>query len=102
MRGWVRARISALLARRIPSIGCTTPAAQACGIEVCAHYPGTETVAKIHVKQLYEIAKIKQKGDPNLKHLDLLAITRSLASTCKGFGVEVDQRKVQEHVWRAA
>ena len=65
---------------------------QACAISVGAHSPGHENVAKIHVKQLYEIAKAKQSVEPNLQGIPLESLVRSIASTCKSMGVEIDAR----------
>lgn len=62
----------------------------ACGFASGAKNPGHETIAKIHVKQLYHIALVKQSAEPNLQGLPLEAIVRSMVSSCKSMGVEVD------------
>ncbi len=63
---------------------------QACGFALGAKNPGHEVIAKIHVKQLYHIAVVKQSAEPNLQVLPLEAIVRSMVATCKSMGVEVD------------
>lgn len=50
--------------------------------------PGHDIVGKIHVKQIYEIAKIK-KRDEHLAKESLLALCRSIAGSCLSMGVEV-------------
>ena len=50
--------------------------------------PGHEFVGKIHVKQIYEIAKIKQR-DEGLKKLELESLCRCIVGTCASMGVEV-------------
>src|SRR5690554_686210 len=46
----------------------------ASGVEKGAHRPGHETVAKIHVKAIYEIARIKQQESDRLKRQTLHSI----------------------------
>eukprot|EP01039_Chlorochromonas_danica_P002812 gene2812-3066_t len=50
--------------------------------------PGHDIVGKIHVKQIYEIAKVK-KRDEHLAKESLLALCRSIAGSCISMGVEV-------------
>ena len=50
--------------------------------------PGHEIVGKIHVKQIYEIGKIK-KQDEHLAHIDLEQICRSIAGSCSTMGLEI-------------
>ena len=40
---------------------------KAAGVESGAHEPGKDIAGAVHVKQLYEIAKIKQAVDPKMK-----------------------------------
>ena len=49
---------------------------------------GHEVVGKIHVKHVYEIAKIK-KTDPSNESIDLEKICRMVIGTCKTMGVDV-------------
>ncbi len=63
---------------------------QACGITVGAHAPGTEKVASIHVKQLFEIAKAKSAVEPYLAATPLKSVVKSLVATCKSMGVVVE------------
>lgn len=48
--------------------------------------PGHEVVGKIHVKQLYEIAKIKHA---DVDHLDLEQVARCITGSCASMGIEV-------------
>lgn len=66
---------------------------EAVGTNVLANRPGHDIVAPIHVKQLYEIAKIQQQTQPLLANTPLEGLVRSLASTCKGMGVKVVAHK---------
>lgn len=50
--------------------------------------PGHDTVGKIHVKQIYEIAQMKQRDD-HMSHLDLKAIASSIAGSAASMGLEV-------------
>lgn len=45
-------------------------------------------VGKVHVKQIYEIAKVKQRDD-HLKHLPLDAICRQIVGSAGSMGLEV-------------
>jgi large subunit ribosomal protein L11 len=45
-------------------------------------------VGKVHVKQIYEIGKIK-KQDEHLAHIDLEQICRSIAGSCTTMGLEI-------------
>lgn len=49
---------------------------------------GHEIVGKVHVKQIYEIAKMKQR-DEHLKHLSLEAMCRTIAGSCASMGIEI-------------
>lgn len=54
----------------------------------CKNRPGHEIIGNIHVKQIYEIAAMKQK-DAKLSHLSVEAISRSIAGSCQSMGVSV-------------
>ncbi|KAI5804996.1 60S ribosomal protein L19, mitochondrial precursor [Geopyxis carbonaria] len=49
---------------------------------------GTETVGKVTLKHIYEIAKIKQT-EPRLAGLSLEALVKSVLGTAKSAGIEV-------------
>ena len=61
---------------------------KAAGLEKGANSPGLETVGKLSVKHIYEIAQVKAK-DPGMAHLSLEAICRSLVGSCRSMGIEV-------------
>ena len=48
-------------------------------------------MGQVHVKQIYEIAKMKQK-DEHMKHLSLEAICRCVAASASSMGIEVVQK----------
>ncbi len=50
--------------------------------------PGHEIVGKVHVKQIYEIAKIKQK-DSHLQHIELEQLCRMIIGSVGSMGLEV-------------
>jgi large subunit ribosomal protein L11 len=58
------------------------------GMKKAASRPGHETVAKIHVKHVYEIAKIKQT-DEHLQDINLDNLCRQIVGSCKSMGIEV-------------
>lgn len=47
-----------------------------------------EIIGKIHVKQIYEIAKIK-KRDSHMDHISLEAMCKCIAGSCGSMGIEV-------------
>jgi large subunit ribosomal protein L11 len=49
---------------------------------------GHEVIGKVHVKQVYEIAKLK-KTDQHLAHINLDAIARSVVGSAKSMGIEI-------------
>jgi len=49
---------------------------------------GHDIVGKVHVKQIYEIAKVKQR-DEHLARIDLYSLCRSIAASAKSMGLEV-------------
>ncbi|CAO3690820.1 unnamed protein product [Rhizopus microsporus] len=61
---------------------------KAAGVTKGAHTPGTETVGKVTLKHIYEIAKIKQT-DENMKHLSLQSIASSIIGVAKSVGIQV-------------
>ena len=61
---------------------------KAAGLQSGADKPGYETVGKLSVKHIYEIAKVKRELD-NLKHVSLQAVCIMLVGSCKSMGIEV-------------
>jgi ribosomal protein L11 len=57
--------------------------AAAC-VEKGANKPGSEIVGAVHVKQIYEIAKIRQLDDAYMKEMPLESICKSIAAQCRG------------------
>lgn len=62
----------------------------ACGFANGSKTPGHESIAKIHVKQLYHIALVKRSAEPNLQVIPVESIVRSMVASCRSMGVEVD------------
>jgi len=58
------------------------------GIESGAARTGHEIVGEVHVKQIYEIAKVKQQ-DEHMKSLSLESISRSIVGSCRTMGLRV-------------
>jgi len=58
------------------------------GVEAGAARTGHEIVGEVHVKHIYEIAKVKQT-DEHLKSLSLEAISRSIVGSCRTMGLKV-------------
>jgi hypothetical protein len=50
--------------------------------------PGHEIVGKIHVKQLYEIAKIKRR-DEHMQKFSLETLCLIIQGSCRSMGIEV-------------
>src|SRR4051812_48528439 len=49
---------------------------------LCLNRPGHDKVGKIHVKQIYEIAKVKQR-DEHLKELSLISLCRCVVGSAQ-------------------
>lgn len=60
---------------------------KAAGLKSGSGTPNTKKVAKLHVSQLEEIAKLKQ---PDLTAANLAAAVRSIAGTARSMGVDVE------------
>jgi len=58
------------------------------GVEKCSARPGHVSAGKIHVKQIYEIALMKQQ-DQHLKDIELSALCRTIAGSALSMGLEV-------------
>ena len=65
------------------------------GITKGSEKPGREDVGQVSVRQLYEIAKIKQQ-DPNMQHIPLLGICRSIKGTARTCGIRVVKHRPEE------
>jgi len=50
--------------------------------------PGHDKIGKVHVKHVYEIAKIKQR-DAHMAHISLQAICRCVVGSAHSAGLEV-------------
>ena len=72
------------------------------GVDALAHSPGHEVVGAVHCKQVYELAKLKQKDGGVLQATELRAVYKSLLASCKSYGVEVQFEKEQDRASRIA
>ena len=61
---------------------------KAAGIQSGSGTPNTKKVGKLNVKQLEEIAKIKE---PDLTAASLIAAVRSIAGTARSMGIDVEE-----------
>ena len=61
---------------------------RAAGVKKGATSPGHDVAGSVSLKHVYEIAKIKQK-DRHLSHLSLEMLCKSIISTAKTCGIEV-------------
>jgi large subunit ribosomal protein L11 len=50
--------------------------------------PGHDVVGKVHVKQIYEIAKAKQQ-DEHLQDISLESMCRTVAASASSMGLEI-------------
>ena len=62
---------------------------KASGLTHGSEKPGQVEAGRLSVKYVYEIAKIKQEVDPELRSHDLEGIGRMIMGTCKSMGIEV-------------
>jgi large subunit ribosomal protein L11 len=62
-------------------------------VDTCANNPGHEIAGVVHIKQIYEIAKLKQSESEILRNTPLEGICRSLISSCKSAGLRVSYKK---------
>jgi large subunit ribosomal protein L11 len=62
---------------------------KAAGLQVAAHTPGRETVGRIHVKQVYEIARIRKQDNPKLEWVPLESVAKSVVASCRSMGIKV-------------
>ena len=62
----------------------------AAGVDKGAHRPGQETVGRVTVQQIYEIAALKIKDfDKKHKKIDLRMMARALVGSCRSMGLQV-------------
>lgn len=61
----------------------------AAGVTKGASDCGRQTVGKVNLKQIYEIAEVKQK-DPRMSHLSLEAICKMLIGSAKSMGISIE------------
>lgn len=66
------------------------------GVAKGAGAPGHEEVGMIHVKQLYEIAKLKQGDSEDLSLVSLPNLFKTVMHQCKGMGIKIDFRNESE------
>ena len=62
---------------------------KAAGLEKASTQPGHESAGNVSIKYLYEIAKVKQEVDPDLREHDVEGIVSMLMGTAKSMGIEV-------------
>mmetsp|Transcript_2412 Transcript_2412/g.3460 ORF Transcript_2412/g.3460 Transcript_2412/m.3460 type:complete len:152 (+) Transcript_2412:26-481(+) len=65
---------------------------EAAGVEKGASRPGHETAGSIHVKQIYEIGKIKLKDidQEKIKNVTLEGICKTIVANCGSMGITID------------
>eukprot|EP00462_Mataza_sp_D1_P002951 CAMPEP_0175100598 /NCGR_PEP_ID=MMETSP0086_2-20121207/7218_1 /TAXON_ID=136419 /ORGANISM="Unknown Unknown, Strain D1" /LENGTH=156 /DNA_ID=CAMNT_0016374811 /DNA_START=113 /DNA_END=583 /DNA_ORIENTATION=- len=66
---------------------------KAAGIDAGASRPGDEIVGVVHVKQLYEIACLKQKEGRLASSIPLESYVRSLVNQCSSMGIAVQDKE---------
>lgn len=59
--------------------------------------PGHTIVGEITLKQIYEIAKVKQQ-DPNLKSIPLQSIVSQIINSTKSMGINVVKKRADGKV----
>jgi large subunit ribosomal protein L11 len=69
---------------------------QAADLDTCAYHPGKEVAGSIHVKQIYEIAKLKQQDSLILQATPLEGICKSIVQTARSMGIVVDRARENE------
>lgn len=69
---------------------------KACRIDKGAATAGHEEVGMVHVKQIYEIAKLKSTDSDDLALVPLPHVFKSIVHQCKGMGIKVDYRTEAE------
>ena len=59
--------------------------------------PGHVNVGEVTLKQIYEIAKVKQK-DPNLQNIPLQSIVSQIINSTKSMGITVVKKRADGSV----
>ena len=67
------------------------------GVEKCSSEPGHTIVGEVTLKQIYEIAKVKQQ-DPNLKAIPLQSIVSQIINSTKSMGINVVKKRADGKV----
>jgi len=62
---------------------------KAAGLPKGSTEPGHTSAGRVSIKYLYEIAKIKQEVDPDLRHHDVEGIVKMVMGTTKSMGIDV-------------
>ena len=62
---------------------------KAASLEKGADKPGYDSAGRVSIKYLYEIAKVKQAVDADLKTSDVEGIVRMLMGTSRSMGIDV-------------
>jgi large subunit ribosomal protein L11 len=60
---------------------------KAAGLTKASDKPGQNIIGRVGVKYLYEIAKVKQEVDPDLRQHDLEGICRMMMGTARSMGL---------------
>ncbi|KAF4044964.1 Ribosomal protein L11 RNA binding domain [Phytophthora infestans] len=63
---------------------------KAAGIKSGSSTPGQQVVGTVHLRQIYEIAKVKQQ-DEMVDYIDLQSICKTLIGSAKSMGLDVVQ-----------
>lgn len=61
---------------------------RAAGITTGAATPGQQVAGTVHLRQIYEIAKVKQQ-DENVNYIELESICKNLIGSAKSMGITV-------------
>lgn len=61
---------------------------RAAGISAGSATAGQQVIGSIHLRQIYEIAKVKQQDD-NVSYIDLESLCKSLIGSAKSMGLKV-------------
>lgn len=79
---------------------------KAVGLPKASDKPGHNVAGRLGIKYLYEIAKVKQQVDPDLKQHDIEGICRMLMGTARSMGFQVVEdtmppTPIKVNVWRS-
>jgi large subunit ribosomal protein L11 len=62
---------------------------KAAGLAKASDKPGQNIVGRVSIKYLYEVAKVKQEVDPDLRDHDIEGITKMIVATARSMGIQV-------------